>query len=267
MRHKVSGRKFDRNTGSRKALFRNLITQFFKHDRIVTTEAKAKEVRRLAEKLITKAKKEDLHARRQVLRVINDKGAVKRLFDVILAKVSNRNTGGYTRLIKIGNRKGDDAPMALLEILEPGTGQAKPKKGLKKKGAAKAKAKAKKEKAKEKTKEKPAAPKKAVPEEKETITEKVKPISEIEESPSEESPIEEVKPTSEDEEVPSEESPSEEESQGTTTEKADAQETQTPPIGEEEITDDSQSTEKEEPDSETETEPEAKAEEEKKEDS
>ena len=87
MRHKVDGRKFDRNSGARKALFRNLVTQFFMHDRIVTTEARAKEIRRIAEKLITKAKGEDLHARRQVLRVIPDKEAVKRLFDIILAKV------------------------------------------------------------------------------------------------------------------------------------------------------------------------------------
>jgi len=158
MRHKVDGRKFDRNTGARKALFRNLVTQFFMHDRIVTTEARAKEIRRIAEKLITKAKGEDLHARRQVLRAVPDKEAVKRLFDIILAKVSDRNTGGYTRIIKIGPRKGDDAPMALLEIIEPGSGQKKAKKGAKKKAAGKTKAKEKKGKAKTKA----AAPKERV---------------------------------------------------------------------------------------------------------
>jgi large subunit ribosomal protein L17 len=203
MRHKVDGRKFDRNTGSRKALFRNLITQFFQHDRIVTTEAKAKEVRRLAEKLITKAKREDLHARRQVIKVVRDKGAVKRLFDIILAKVSNRNNGGYTRIIKIGNRKGDDAPMALLEILEPGSGQAKTRKGAKKKVSGKAKSKAKKAKTKEKAKEKAAAPKKA-PKEKETTTEEVKQDSAAEEKLSEGSATETsqetiVEPTKENE--------------------------------------------------------------------
>jgi large subunit ribosomal protein L17 len=170
MRHKVDGRKFDRNSGSRKALFRNLVTQFFKHDRIVTTEAKAKEIRRIAEKLITKAKGEDLHARRQVLRVVPDKEAVKRLFDIILAKVSDRNTGGYTRIIKIGPRKGDDAPMALLEIIEPGSGQKKAKKGAKKKAAGKTKTKEKKGKAKTKA----AAPK-------ETISSSVTPESSAEE--------------------------------------------------------------------------------------
>jgi large subunit ribosomal protein L17 len=171
MRHKVDGRKFDRNSGARKALFRNLVTQFFMHDRIVTTEARAKEIRRIAEKLITKAKGENVHARRQVLKVIPDKEAVKRLFDIILAKVSDRNTGGYTRIIKIGPRKGDDAPMALLEILEPGSGQKKAKKGPKKKAAGKAKTKEKKGKAKTKA----AAPK-------ETISKDLKPESSAEET-------------------------------------------------------------------------------------
>lgn len=148
MRHKVDGRKFDRNTGARRSLFRNMVTQLFQHDRIVTTEAKAKEVRRIAEKLITKAKREDLHARRQVLRYVTDKVAVKRLFDIILAKLSDHNTGGYTRIIKIGNRKGDDAPMAMLEILDPGAQEAKARKGSKKKKAVKGKAKQEKAKAK-----------------------------------------------------------------------------------------------------------------------
>lgn len=156
MRHRVNGRKFDRNTGSRKALFRNLATQVFKHDRVVTTHARAKEVRRIVEKLITKARGEDLHARRQVLRVVTDKSAVKRLFDIILAKVSNRTKGGYTRIVKLGNRKGDDAPMALLEILEPGTTTAKSRK--KKAGKGKAKGK--------KAKGKAAPPEKAAPSEK-----------------------------------------------------------------------------------------------------
>jgi len=165
-------------------MFRNLLTQFFKHDRIVTTEAKAREVRRMAEKLITKAKREDLHARRQVLRVVTDKDVVKRLFDVILAKVSDRDQGGYTRIIKIGNRKGDDAPLALLEILEPGSGQTKPKKGHRKK-TAKGKAKPKKDKAA--TKAASSKVKKSV-EKKETEPEaSLTPAVEEEETPLEES--------------------------------------------------------------------------------
>ena len=247
MRHKVDGRKFDRNTKTRKTLFRNLITQFFMHDRIVTTEAKAKEVRRLAEKLITKAKKEDLHARRQVLRVVSDKGAVKRLFDVILAKVSNRNTGGYTRIIKIGNRKGDDAPMALLEILEPGSGRAKTHKALKKKTAGKAKSKTKKEKAKEKVKEKGAAAK-AIPRVKETKEEELEQKTVVKEEKPGETPVEATETGS---------------SQETITEEPEASEAQAPTAGEDEMSDDSQSSEKQETDSETESE----TEKEKKEDS
>ncbi|MBN2373486.1 50S ribosomal protein L17 [bacterium] len=150
MRHKVDGRKFDRNTAARNALFRNLVTQLFKHDRIVTTEAKAKEVRRLAEKMITHAKKESLHARRQVLRVLTEKAAFNRLFDVILAKLSGCNSGGYTRIIKIGNRKGDDAPMVLLEIIEPGAGKRKSGRVIKKRSSTgKEKGKGKKEKKEE----------------------------------------------------------------------------------------------------------------------
>lgn len=145
MRHKIAGRKFDRNTASRKALLRNLVSQLFQHDRIVTTQAKAKEVRSIAEKLITKAKREDLHSRRQVLKVVTDKTTVKRLFDVILAKLSDRHTGGYTRIIKLTNRKGDDAPMALLEIIEPGPKRSKIRKTSKKKGLGKGKSKPKKE--------------------------------------------------------------------------------------------------------------------------
>ncbi|MGA1795532.1 MAG: 50S ribosomal protein L17 [bacterium] len=167
MRHRVNGRKFDRNTGSRKALFRNLATQVFKHDRVVTTHARAKEVRRIVEKLITKARREDLHARRQVLRVVTDKSAVKRLFDIILAKVSNRTKGGYTRIVKLGNRKGDDAPMALLEILEPGATSGKSRK--KKAGKGKAKGKKAKEKAAPAAKAAPAE--KAAPPEEAPVTE------------------------------------------------------------------------------------------------
>ena len=229
MRHKVDGRKFDRNTGARKALFRNLITQFFKHDRIVTTEAKAKEVRRLAEKLITKAKREDLHARRQVLRVVTDKGAVKRLFDVILAKVSNRNSGGYTRIIKIGNRKGDDAPMALLEILEPGSGQAKKRKGLKKKPSGKGKSKAKKE----KVKGKDAISKEPKSKGKQATSEAAREAFEVEDRPSEELLTE----------APQE----------ATVESKEEKELQTPPIPENHIEDDYKSSEKKEPDSEPES--------------
>ncbi|MBK7722664.1 MAG: 50S ribosomal protein L17 [Austwickia sp.] len=97
-------------------LLANLATSLFQHDRITTTEAKAKRVRPLAERLITFAKRGDLHARRRVMTVIRDKGVVHRLFTEIAVDVANR-PGGYTRITKIGPRKGDNAPMAVIELV------------------------------------------------------------------------------------------------------------------------------------------------------
>ncbi len=95
----------------------NLATSLFKHGRIQTTETKAKRLRPLAEQLITKAKRGDLHARRRVLTVVRDKDVVYALFDQIAPRFSNRN-GGYTRIVKTGPRKGDSAPMAIIELVE-----------------------------------------------------------------------------------------------------------------------------------------------------
>src|SRR5690242_1960966 len=95
----------------------NLATSLFKHGRIQTTETKAKRLRPLAEQLITKAKRGDLHARRRVLTVVRDKDVVYTLFDQIAPRFSNRN-GGYTRIVKTGPRKGDSAPMAIIELVE-----------------------------------------------------------------------------------------------------------------------------------------------------
>ena len=94
----------------------NLATSLFEHDQITTTEAKAKRLRPLAERLVTFAKRGDLHARRRVLTVIRDKGVVHRLFTEIAPDVADR-PGGYTRITKIGNRKGDNAPMAVIELV------------------------------------------------------------------------------------------------------------------------------------------------------
>lgn len=96
----------------------NLATQLFEHGRITTTEAKAKRLRPLAERLITKAKRGDLHARRQVMSVIRDKGVAHVLFAEIGPRYENR-PGGYLRITKIGPRKGDNAPMAVIELVEP----------------------------------------------------------------------------------------------------------------------------------------------------
>ena len=108
-------RKLGRDSSARKALFRSLLTSFFAHERIETTEAKAKEVSGLAEKMITLAKKGDLHARRQVL-VWVDEEVTKKLFDSIAPKYAERH-GGYTRVLKLGPRRGDAAPMAILELV------------------------------------------------------------------------------------------------------------------------------------------------------
>ena len=107
--------KLGRDSSARKALFRSLLTSFFAHERIETTEAKAKEVSGLAEKMITLAKKGDLHARRQVL-VWVDEEVTKKLFDTIAPKYAERQ-GGYTRVLKLGPRRGDAAPMAILELV------------------------------------------------------------------------------------------------------------------------------------------------------
>ena len=123
MRHRVAGRRLGRSTGHRKALFRNLVTELFRHGRIRTTEAKAKSVRPNAEKLITLAKKglreEDyvLHARRLAASRLNDPDVVKELFDEIAPRYETR-PGGYTRILKLGPRQGDGAEMVLLELVD-----------------------------------------------------------------------------------------------------------------------------------------------------
>ena len=112
----MSYRKLGRNSSARKALFRSILASFFKHERIETTEAKAKEVRSLAEKLITLAKRGDLAARRQAIDDIGDEEEVRKLFSDIAIKYTDRQCG-YTRILKLGPRRGDAAPMALLELV------------------------------------------------------------------------------------------------------------------------------------------------------
>lgn len=143
MRHLVKGKRLRRNTAHRRALLRNLVTSFLEKERIRTTLAKAKATRPLAEKMITLAKKNTLHARRQALRFIFKKTVVKKLFDEIGPSFSER-PGGYTRIVKVGPRAGDGADMAILELI----GTEYKKKGKKKSAKEKMKeAKAKKAKA------------------------------------------------------------------------------------------------------------------------
>ena len=116
MRHRKSGRKLGRTSEHRKAMMRNMVTSLFEHERIVTTVPKAKEARKVADKMITLAKRGDLHARRQAHAYIKSKDVVAKLFDVIHAQYVDRN-GGYTRIIQTGRRHGDAAPMAILELV------------------------------------------------------------------------------------------------------------------------------------------------------
>ncbi|OGL13364.1 MAG: 50S ribosomal protein L17 [Candidatus Rokubacteria bacterium RIFCSPLOWO2_12_FULL_71_22] len=117
MRHRKDGFKLGRLTQHRWALFRNLLVALFRHERIQTTEAKAKAVRGLAERMITLAKRDSLHARRQVLAMVPDIEVVGRVFGTIAPRFGERN-GGYTRIIKAGRRPGDDAPLVLLELVD-----------------------------------------------------------------------------------------------------------------------------------------------------
>jgi len=116
MRHLVKGKKLRRNSAQRKALLRNLVTSFLEKERILTTLAKAKATRPLAEKMITLAKKDSLHARRRALSFIYKESVVRKLFEEIGPRFSER-PGGYTRIVKIGSRSGDGAEMAMLELV------------------------------------------------------------------------------------------------------------------------------------------------------
>lgn len=128
MRHQKDGYKLGRRTNHRWALFRNLLVALFRHERITTTEAKAKAVRGLADHMVTLAKRENLHARRQVLAMVPDDEVVRKMFDTIAARFADRN-GGYTRIIRSGVRPGDGAPTVLLELVDRPETTAEPGKG------------------------------------------------------------------------------------------------------------------------------------------
>ena len=109
-------RKLGRDSSARKALLRGIVTSLFQHERIETTEAKAKELRKVADKMLTLAKRGDLHARRQVMAYMMDEDVGKKLFDEVAPKYKDRQ-GGYTRIIKAGVRQGDAAPMVIIELV------------------------------------------------------------------------------------------------------------------------------------------------------
>jgi large subunit ribosomal protein L17 len=117
MRHQKSGRKFNRDTDARKALMRNLCTSLLEHGRITTTDAKAKELRRWVERLITTAKAQDIAARRRVSAEVSKPEVVERLFSNLIPRLADR-PGGYTRIMRKGPRAGDAAPMGIIEIVD-----------------------------------------------------------------------------------------------------------------------------------------------------
>ncbi|MBZ0160413.1 50S ribosomal protein L17 [Candidatus Methylomirabilis sp.] len=133
MRHRNAGRKLGRTTAHREMLLRNLLTSLFQYEKIVTTEAKAKELRKLADKVITLAKRGDLHARRQAAEVVQDEDILKKLFDAIGVRYKDRN-GGYTRMTKLEYRMGDGAPLAAIELAETGVDAEPPAKLAKRRG-------------------------------------------------------------------------------------------------------------------------------------
>jgi len=117
MNHRKTGRRLGRTSSHRKALLRNMVTSLLQHEQIRTTDAKAKELRGVAERMITLGKRGTLHARRQALEMLRSKEVASKVFDVLAARYSER-PGGYTRVIKIGQRTGDAAPMSIIELVD-----------------------------------------------------------------------------------------------------------------------------------------------------
>lgn len=126
MRHRNSGKRLGRNTSHRNAMMRNMVTSLFEHEKITTTDARAKELRPMAEKLVTLAKRGDLHARRLVGEVVRDRQTVAKLFERIAPRYAER-PGGYFRIIKLGHRLGDNAALSMIAFVEEAY-EPKPKK-------------------------------------------------------------------------------------------------------------------------------------------
>ena len=123
MRHRKAGNQLGRNTSHRRAMLRNMVTSLFKYEQIETTDAKAKAIRPIVEKMITLAKRGDLHARRQALSYMQDKKVTHRLFDELKGRFVSRE-GGYLRIVKKGFRKGDGASISVVQLLSNEEGEA-----------------------------------------------------------------------------------------------------------------------------------------------
>ncbi len=141
MRHRVEGRKLGRPSGHRVAMMRNLMVSLIRHERIKTTLARAKELRKVAERMITLAKRGDLSARRQAAQFLNSKAETKKLFEELAQRFKKRN-GGYTRIMRLGWRPGDGAPISLIEFL-PEVKEEKKRKVSRKKSSKEAEGKKK----------------------------------------------------------------------------------------------------------------------------
>ena len=116
MRHRIAGRKLSRPTAHRMSMLRTAVTDLLRHETLQTTDAKAREIRRMAEKVITRGKTDTLHSRRLAAAVLRDKKVLSKLFDELGTRYEDR-PGGYTRIVKLGSRKGDAAPMAIIELM------------------------------------------------------------------------------------------------------------------------------------------------------
>jgi large subunit ribosomal protein L17 len=125
MRHRRAGRKLNRTPAHRRALFRNLVTALLEHERIRTTGPKAKEVRRLTDRMITLGKRGTLHARRRALAFMRKRSVVRKLFEEVAPRFAGR-AGGYTRVVALGLRNGDAAPLSIVELVERGGGAPEP---------------------------------------------------------------------------------------------------------------------------------------------
>ena len=136
MRHRVDTRKFGRTSAHRLAMFRNLVTSLLEHEQVETTHAKARELRRIADRMITLGKKGDLHARRRALRIVRTKEATAKLFGELADRYADR-AGGYTRVMKSRRRVGDAAEMAIVQLVEPEADSAPRKKSSRKKAGSK----------------------------------------------------------------------------------------------------------------------------------
>ena len=117
MKHNIKNKKLNKTTPHRKAMFMNLSNSLIKHEQITTTLPKAKELKRFVEKIITLGKKGDLNSRRKTISILQDQKMTKKVFDTLAIRYKNRN-GGYTRIIKLGNRYGDNASIAVIELVE-----------------------------------------------------------------------------------------------------------------------------------------------------